>query len=62
MSYPLLADSGNWHAANNSFFNRCGRLIPAIGTIATSLFPPSADQLFAAAIYMDMAQILTYTL
>jgi hypothetical protein len=41
MSCALLADSGNCHIDNNSF-DLQRRLIPAIDTVAASLFPQSA--------------------
>jgi hypothetical protein len=46
MGLPLLTDSGNGHAATNSF-EFSGKPIPAIYTIAASLFPLSDDWLSA---------------
>ncbi len=44
IGFPLLADSGNWDTATN-FLTCSEKLIPAIGSIAASLFPLSADWL-----------------
>jgi hypothetical protein len=45
LGFPLLADSGNRHTATN--LTCSGRPILAIGSIAASLFPLSADWLCA---------------